>query len=540
MSYINEKCIYKILPKMDTNKAVKVDEKKLTPVLDNRIDKGRLTNQDDNQNWLFEYDEKYKAYKITNVKTKQIIGYCDEDNSSHIIMENSDLKTPYCRWIVEVTQDGYVILKNAGDAWDKKDRVLDIYGSNIRNGREIILHKPTGGDNQKFKLVRHKFIKEYKYPEAEKLKERHIQKENTYKNIEDLKYKLFSSEQFIKKWANIADMLGYKFCTGTNGVDIGEDFYVKKENGKYIIKANYRSKDPFAYEGNLSHRLEMEVSNIKLTFDPDSIKIGKPTITRLTPTVISTTNAVNHTSSESTATTELEYTVGNTISNSTSNSISNSIGVENSFKVKVHGMKFEQTFTYNITHDKTWGHQEDNSIETKIKATYSTPVPSGSNVPIYALLYQSKANIPYTAVANIEYNIRFSGYLKHDNALKDKSKQHGIVNYSFGKSNISATKFLENEYSTRDVHYNDSGWDYIWSILNYEPEYFNKYIGEAMTPDAVEISGIFTNIASTNVQIVGGRKEDKDTYKDIIQKGPIDSGIDEKDIRVEIEKIQKK
>jgi hypothetical protein len=206
--------------------------------------------------------------------------------------------------------------------------------------------------------------------------------------------------------------------------------------------------------------------------------------------------------------------------------------------------EFEQTFSYNITHDKTWGEQVDRTTETKLKSTYSTPVPAGSNIPIYALLYKSKAIIPYTATATISYEIRFSGPLKPDNALKDKKKQNEIVHYSFGKSNISATKFLKDEYLNRNVYGNNSGWDYNWSILNYDPEYFNKYMSQAMTPDGVEISGIFTNISSTNVAIVAGRKEDKDNYKVLTQKDIKDTDIKEEtdpniteeiDIKIDVE-----
>lgn len=508
MSYINKDCIYKIESKISPGRVIKLNTSKMKPILYNKMNSGRNSTDDDDQNWYFDYYEKFDSYKIVNEKTKKILRY-DEDDSQDIIMEDLDTHSIYCHWKFEMMNDGYVMIRNAGDT----KRVLDIFGSDKRNGTNLILYKETGNSNQRFKLIRHKFKKDYKYKPAEKLEKRHIQEENTYRNLEDLKDKIFKSERFIKKWANIADMLGYKFCIGTRGIDIGEDFSIKKENGKYIIKANYRKRDPFAYEGTLKDRLEIQVSDIKLTFDPSSIKAGKPTISDLTPTVISTTNAVNYGNSDATIGTEIEYTVGQTISNSTSNSISNSIGVENSFKVKVHGLKFEQSFTYNITHEKSWGYQEDKSTESKVKSTYSTTVPPGGNVPIYALLYQSKATIPYKAVATISYAIRFSGYLKRDNALRNKLNQHELTYYSFGTRDIPATKFLEKEYLQRDVKDSTSAWDYTWSILNYEPDYFNKRMSEALTPEGVEISGIFTNLSSTNVSIVSGKKPNEEGSK---------------------------
>lgn len=514
MSYINQNCIYKIETKLNPNKVIKVDEKKLKPILHNKVNKGRFTKEDDDQNWYFDYYEKHKAYKIVNLKTKRILGY-DSDYSEKIIMEDLDMESLYCHWTVDVKNDGYVVIRNAGDP----KRVLDIVGSQAKNGIDVILFKETNGRNQRFKLIRHKFKDDYKYKEAEKLKNPHVQKENTYKNIDDLKHKLFSSEQFIKKWADIAELLGYNFCAGTRGINAGEDFKVTKlKNGNYVLKANYRAADPYAYEGDLSHRLEIQISDVKLTFDPHSIELDKPTITKLNPTVISTTKAVNRVNSEGTVTTEIEYTVGHTVSNSTSNTIANSISIENSFKLKIQGFKFEESFTYTFEHEKTWGYQEDKTIESKLKSIYSTPVPANSSMPIYALLSQSRASIPYKAKANIEYAVRFKGFLKRDNALIDKSIQHKIIEYSFGDGKVPATKFLEKEYSNRDVHDNKSGWDYTWSILNNDPEYFNERMSEAITQDEVEISGIFTDIASTDVTIVAGKKPDKDDYKSVVEK----------------------
>lgn len=544
MSYINTDCIYKIIPKINLEKAIKVDETKMIPVLYNKVNGDRNTDVDDDQNWHFEYDKKYESYKITNLKTNRVLGYSDEGNSEHILMDAVDIPSPYYRWIFELTNDGYVIIKNAGDikaTASKTDKVLDVYGSKGENGNKVILHDRTGRDNQKFKLVRYKFIKGHSYKEATKLENPYVQEENTYKNLEDLKHKLFSSDQFIKKWANIAEMLGFKYCSGTRGVNIGEDFKVTKlHNGNYILKANYRKGDPFDYGGNLSHRLEIQISDVRLTFDPHSIKPGKPSITKLNPTVISTTNAINHADTEGTVTTEIEYTTGHTVSNSTSNSISNSISIENAFKLKIQGLKFEESLTYTFEHEKTWGQQVDKSTETKLKSTYLTTVPAKSSMPIYALLTQSKANIPYKAKAHLEYAVRFLGFLKPDNALKNKSMQNQKIEYSFGTRKIPATKFLQSEYLNRNVH-GLNGWDYTWSILNYEPDYFNKHMSEAITPDEVQISGIFTDIASTNVTIVAGRKPDEDDYKILDQKDLIKDehnpdGEDELSVEIEFPK----
>lgn len=524
MSYINENCIYKILPKVNLHKAMQLNESNQTLVLYNKLDNDRYTTDDDAQNWYFVFNEDFNAYKIVNEKTKKILGY-EDDNSKNIVMYdlNTDSKNDslYWHWTFEMMNDGYFIIKNAGDP----SRVLDLYGSDGTNNGKIILFQERRTKNQRFRLVRHKFKPGYEYEEAKKITKPYIQKENTYRNFDDLKYKIFNSDQFKKKWANIADMLGFSWCCGTKGLYNGDDFKVTKlDNGNYLIKANYRNGDPFVGSSKPNDRLEMEISNIKLMIDPNSIKQGKASIENLSPTIVSTTNAVNNTSSESTATTEIEYTQGNTISTSTSNSVSNSIGVQNSFKVKVHGMKFEQSFEYNITHEKSWGEQIDQSTETKVKSILSVTVPPKTKLPIYAVLYKSKASFPYEAIATLEYRITLRGILKTENAYKGKPTNRPKISYAFGNSKLSATKHLLEQYSQRDVQGVTPTWDYNWCILNYDADYFNEYMSQAITPDGVEIKGVFTNIDSSNVTISAGEAPD------------------EKDVKIEVtntEKIEK-
>lgn len=525
MNYIDENCIYKIETKLNSKKVIKLDESKNIPILFNKIDNNRNTTADDDQNWRFIHNKRYNAYKIVNQKTNKMLGYQSDDSMDIVMYDFNDdlINNPqkdsiYWHWTFEMMTDGYVVIKNAGNS----SRVLDVYGSHGANNTRIILYQERRSTNQRFKLIRHKFKPGYQYEDAKKIKP-YIQKENTYTDLEDLKRKVFSSEQFIRKWATIADMLGFNWCYGTRGLYNGDDFNVTRlKNGNYFITANYRKGDPFAGGVKPHERLHMEISNVKLVLDPKSINQGTVSIENLSPTIISTTNAINNTKNDSTLTKEIEYTVGNTISNSTSNSISNSIGVENSFKVKVHGMKFEQSFSYNITHEKSWGQQVDETTESKVKSIFSVTIPPGTKTPVYAVLYKSKATVEYTAIANLEYSIRFTGFLKLNNALKGKPTDRRNIAYTFGNGTLSARKVLEQQYSQRNVEGAKPDWDYNWCILNYNPDYFNEYMGKAITPDGVEISGVFTNIDSSNVTISAGENRNE-----------------EEEVKIEVQKTEK-
>lgn len=491
MKNIKENYIYKIVSKLNDNKVISQDISNNKLIISDK-------NSNNDQNWMFIYNEKFDAYKIVNVETNQILGY-DNDDSTNIPLYSLDTESLYCYWIFENIDETYYLIKNAGN----QNKILDVSNSDIINKSDIILFNINKTDNQKFKILKVKFKEGYTCNEVKKLNTITLE-ENEYGTIEDLKYKIISSDQFIKKWADFSDMLGFAWCAGTNGKTVGEDFNVTKIDDKYIIIANYRSTDPYSEGYRANERLMMEISNVRLAFDANSIELGKQSIAKPEPILVASTTATNNTSKEASIAKEIEYTVGSSTSNFTSNTIANSISVENSFKVRVLGGKVEHTFSYNFSHEKSWGEQLDQSIETKVKDIFTVEVPANTTIPVNALLYKSQAKVPYNAIANLEYSITLTGFLKYEgNAYKDKPINRPTISYTFGDNIYSATEDVYDKYKHRDIP-GYSEWDFNWSMLEEGCEDFNYFLSKVITPDGAKISGIFTNIDSSNVVIQAG------------------------------------
>lgn len=491
MKNINENYVYKIVSKLNDNKAISQDISNNNLIISDK-------SSNNYQNWTFIYNEAFDAYKIVNIETNQILGY-DTDDSTAIPFYPKDTESLYCHWIFEDIEKTFYLIKNAGDP----DRVLDVLNSDVSNKNNIILFKNNKSNNQKFKLSKIRFKEGYSCEEVKKLNTVTLE-ENEYGTLEDLKYKIFSSEQFIKKWADFADMLGFAWCSGTNGESVGQDFNISKIEDRYIITANYRPTDPYSKGYRANERLNMEISNIRLAFDPNSINIGKQYIEKPEPILVASTSATNNTSKEASITKEIEYTVGSSTSNFTSNTISNGVNVESSFKVRVLGTKTEHTFSYNFSHEYSWGEQRDESVETKVKDIFTAEVPPNTTIPIQALLYKSKAKVPYTAIANLEYSITLTGFLKYEgNAYKNKPINRPTISYTFGDNVYSATEDIYDKYKHRNIP-GYSEWDFNWSIFKEGCEDFNYFLRKVITPDGAKISGMFTNIDSSNVVIHAG------------------------------------
>ncbi len=497
MKNVDDKYIYKIVSKLDSNKVIKVDTDRNKVVIHAKDDK-------DDQNWCFLYDESYDAYKIVNMKTDQVLRY-ESHTSTNIPLSPPDIFSIIYYWRFESVDERYFVIKHAAD----HQRVLDVKDSNASNGNEIILFNNNKTSNQMFELVKVKFKDGHDY-ELKKLNFCDLE-ENQYADLEDLKHKIFSRELFIKKWSHVAHMLGYAWCRGTASKEIGEDFTLSKQDDYYVLTANYRKDDPYADGYRAYERLQMVIFDVRLAFDPDSIELGKQTIETPEPIVIASTKAYNNTDKKATVTKEIEYTIGRTTSNSAANAISNSVEVASSFKVKIAGVNKEHSFTYNFGHEYSWGQQKDESEESKIKSIYSVDVDPHSSVPIHALVYKSKARVPYTATANLVYKLRMVGFLRYShNAHVNHPATRPTIIHTFGNDKLSAHEDLYDQFNHRHIK-GYSIWNYNWIMLHYPSEYVQHYMNAAISANGVRISGQFTNVDSSNVVIRAGDKDPEHT-----------------------------
>ncbi len=499
MKNVSDKFIYKIVSKLDNNKVISEDIANEKPIIYHK-------KKEDNQNWKLVYSESYDAYKIVNVKTDKILGY-EDDRSMNLPLYPLETNSLYCHWKFESVDVNYYVIKNAGNP----QKVLDVKDSDPSSGNSIIIFKmndSTHNTNQLFKLSKVRFV-DGKSCEPTKLSTCALE-ENAYGSLEELKYKIFSSELFIKKWASVADMLGYAWCGGTNTTVVGEDFSIEKKGNDYYIKANYDANDPYAEGYRCNERLVMKISNIKLTFDPDSITLGEQSVEKLEPILVASTSAINHTNQKATIAKEIEYTVGQTTSSSTSNTTSHSIEIGSSFQVSVKGVGTEHSFAYGFTNEYSWGEQKDKSEESKVKDIYTADVEANSTLPIHALLYKSIAKVPYQAIAKIDYSITLTNFLRYEgNAYKGSPTDRPRISYTFGNDKLSAPEDLYDKFKHRNISgYSD--WDFEWVLLNEDCDYIKIYMSHAFSPNGAKISGMFTNVNSSHVIVRAGEPPLKD------------------------------
>ena len=355
-----------------------------------------------------------------------------------------------------------------------------------------------------------------------------------FEDEEELKANIIQNKEFIKNWADVADNLGFAWCSGTNSKFVGQDFGFTKviENGKsvYILKANYNSNDPYADGYRADERLEMKISNIRFVVDPSTIEFGKAKITEEKPLLAASSYATNSGNTEDSV--NMNFNYSSTVSSSKTDNFkfSEGIGVKTTFQTGVPFLfegKLETSF--NFSADQGWSNTKGESKTTSIATQYSAKVPASSKRLIKLVSVQRKSEVPYSAKMYMEYDITFNGFLKWSgNAHKNHPDDRPIVSIKFGgKNNMSATEHILDMYKHRNINgYSD--WDWNWMIEKYGKDYVDNIINDACKIRyGGVLTGVFTGIDGTHVDVKANKP------KKLNSKNRKKRSLDNSNIRIE-------
>ncbi len=486
--------ITKLLPRIDLNKAITENTSKQQLFLQDKA-------KDFSQDWYFIGDE--LGAIIKNVQSGKILGCTRGMDTLQMFPENT--KSTFCRWKI-ITAESSIFSKEYNYITNVayQTKVLEVVNANAQDGSAIRLTENTRSHSQMFYLDRQTYILNPDEYEPEKLAIWHLE-ENEYKSYEDLKYKILSSDHFLKKWSNLAAMLGFSWPCGTAANEVGKDYSIVKEGDHYNITANYRAHDKYANTHRANERLKMVVSDVKLVLDHDSIKIGEQSIENLEPKVIASTNSFNNTASKAMIRKGVNHDTNRIISVSTPHVVSNDIKIARPFKVEILGVDTDHTFAYNFSDKYSLGAQIAEYESNVLNHSFEMEAPAGSSVPADVHLYHTEAIAPYTAIARLEYKITLIGFLsRYGNGYQGNPKDEPTISYTFGTDTLSASEDLYDKY----LHRNESGysvWDFDAMLINERGERFKKIMSEAITPVGTKVSGEFKKEASKEI-VISSRK----------------------------------
>lgn len=331
----------------------------------------------------------------------------------------------------------------------------------------------------------------------------------------------------VKRWAYIANSLGYAWCGGTKTEIVGEDFSVKKNGTQYEINANYHKHDPYSKGDKARDRLKMTMRNIKHSFEPDSIKFGEVEHQEMEPKMLGVHYLENRSSALAKLTASYGYSLSTSTAHNTNYSFSEGVdfGQDFNFGLPEGPMKYSIKYNIKLNATQGWFNTKTEQETQNNTVTASVDVNPGKRAPIYLYAVRTKSTVSYDATVNFNYLMTLNGFMRYKgNAQQKHPKNRPSFPFTFGESvkhpdvfkpNKSAVEHLHDLYSKRGIEGYNRDWDWAWVDKNFPQT--KDVINELYTDKpCMEFQGKFESIFGENVTFEIGKEEDI-TEKDNVE-----------------------
>lgn len=327
-----------------------------------------------------------------------------------------------------------------------------------------------------------------------------------YKDEEDLRFKVASHPIVIERLALLAHILGFGWCNGTRSQYVGGDFDVSKSGSSYILQARYHRDDPFADGYWSNRRLRITLSNFVVLIDPLKLSFGKPFITDLQPSTLSTILAENPSKNEAQITKTTSVQLAKTISHSTSVSFTEGLKLSAMQKVSIPFAESRISEEFSFSSTQGWSDSESTTTSNTESDSCTVKVPPHSKVHIRVIAERTKSEVNYTGEAFVEFDVAFEGFLRYSgNARKDHPTGRPIVKVQFGNEKKHGLEDIIDKYEHRHIP-DYSEWDWNWIETNF-PGNVGMIVQFLKGGIGTRLSGKFKKVAGTNVHFDIGEPE---------------------------------
>ncbi|KAH9488922.1 hypothetical protein Btru_058743 [Bulinus truncatus] len=257
-------------------------------------------------------------------------------------------------------------------------------------------------------------------------------------------FKTHIMDSTLWNMANLAHMLGYGWCLGNRGVNVGEDFERNGNTWQASTKLFY--SDNNCYGEKCDQRLSLTFGDWSLAVK--EVKYGQSVIDDLQPESIESGTIQNNDASPVTETFEISRTIQQTITHTSTSSWSNSheAGLSINFNLPfgLGGLSASYKFRYE-TSSSTTDEQSTQNSKTFTKITSKTVQPfSGAKYNV--ILGKSRTTIPYTAVIIAKFSTEFIGFMRHGGGYGSKT-----TNYHYQYQGTKNTPTIKHRFGSTSV-----------------------------------------------------------------------------------------
>uniref|UniRef100_A0A2C9KLY1 Aerolysin-like C-terminal domain-containing protein n=1 Tax=Biomphalaria glabrata TaxID=6526 RepID=A0A2C9KLY1_BIOGL len=324
-------------------------------------------------------------------------------------------------------------------------------------------------------------------------------------DVDKLKTKIMDTT--LTNLANLADKLGYGYCYGTKGVNVGEDF--RREHDSWVANTEYYCKGD-----KCDKRLAIDYRNWNLAVK--EIKYGQKVIDKLNTENIESGQKENHLNTSSTVAVERSYAVMDTIEHSMTSSWKTSLELSFSleFGFKETG-KASSTFKVAFEYSQSTTKKNSQTTSHTLKTTSTQTIPPHSAAEYTIKMSKTRTTIPYTAVIIAKFSVGLRGFLRFGQGFSSPttnyhfhhkgSDEEQSVPYTFGSQSEAFYTALKRESETQSK-------PWLWNDMFKNHPSVRHVINKLTNESQYEftLNGKLEHVAGTKIDITWKKVELKD------------------------------
>ncbi|KAH9499561.1 hypothetical protein Btru_078122 [Bulinus truncatus] len=294
-------------------------------------------------------------------------------------------------------------------------------------------------------------------------------------NVELLKHRIMSTN--LVNTANLAHMMGFGWCHGNRGVNIGDDF--ERVGDIWMASTKYFWPSSSCDGHKCGERL-------KIVYDSGDI--------------------YNSHDKETEESFEKSQAVEDTITHTVINSWSNIQEAEISLTFHITYISVGLSTSYTTKYENSSSTTNEKSTQTSnmIERSTTKTLPPFSSAKYRVMLSKTRTTIPYTAVMNLKFSVEFQGFLRwglgstanHYYQQKGSPKTQ-TLSYSFGDASVPFYRSLKNQVESQSAPWL---WDEM--LKNYPT---GRDVIDRLTDETryeISLSGILEYVRARDVHII--------------------------------------
>lgn len=311
-------------------------------------------------------------------------------------------------------------------------------------------------------------------------------------NQQKLEWLLVNSKEFYIPLAELANMLGYAWSGGVDGIQSGEDMVSSvNARGVYHIKSDTIGADMLCSGYRCDERLIIDITNFKYSLLPHTITQESSVDESKEVLGKRTTIITNESNIEQQYRMTFTYKKQNSWRFKSSMNFEQAISVKSSFDLPFIGdSEVEASFSAG----QSWGEEKSGVSSELVSDTIVVNIPAKHRQEVSMSMYKTRKTYPYNSQARVSYSFGLYGFLSwsgNADKLHPIDRPHKYYQWEVGRDAVEENK-LDEQFENRNLPFQAHSWDWSWVVNQFGLPYVESVIDAIQRPIVIDVGGSLT------------------------------------------------